>query len=303
VIEYWKKLSLDIKALLLFLFYLFIVVIRVVVEAGFLASFLGYNVLFHHIFWFSTVLFWFMISFRFIVGMKKEYIAYLSISGLVVFIPIIYAWMASGKARMIYMKSNNISKILEYFGLLMYTHPKNHFLFPELLTLLIGVVAISYFYSKSVKKTVLNIFFGFYASMLLGLHLFGVSPNTKAYIPITTGLKNHILLGLIFHGISFLFFLIIIAPEIKERARQLFFRKKLIYTLPLIPLIWTAAIFFLKYRFRSADYFLLLSPTIIFVSGIYVFKEKLVSPGIRFFIYFYATSGILILLPLHRLFK
>lgn len=206
------------KTILLYLFLFAVVLVRIYLETAMFSKryFFSYFVTLHHFCWYMFVFHYFAICSRYILGMKRESVKYFALLSPVIFTPLIHSHFAGVKMSLEYM--NGSFKDVFYSVATLYKfHPKNNFFFIEMVILLIVFIAGSWFISKSVRRTLLNVIIGFYGSMLLaGLHLFGVYPKTKAYFKIHTSLKNHPLLSLIYFSLFIAVFLIYSYPEIKK---------------------------------------------------------------------------------------
>ena len=213
-----KIMSEKTKTILLYLFLFAVVLVRIYLETAMFSKryFFSYFVTLHHFCWYMFVFHYFAICSRYILGMKRESVKYFALLSPVIFTPLIHSHFAGVKMSLEYM--NGSFKDVFYSVATLYKfHPKNNFFFIEMVILLIVFIAGSWFISKSVRRTLLNVIIGFYGSMLLaGLHLFGVYPKTKAYFKIHTSLKNHPLLSLIYFSLFIAVFLIYSYPEIKK---------------------------------------------------------------------------------------
>lgn len=152
-------------------------------------------------------------------------------------------------------------------------HPKNSQFFIEMIILLIIFIAGSWFISKSIRRTLLNVVIGFYgAAMFAGLHLFGIYPRTKAYFKIHTVLKNHQLLALIYLSFAITVFVIYSYPEIKKAFSKEKFKYIVFFVTGICFSILSA-----KYGFEffygkvpeTADKFLMTTPFVILAVSLF----------------------------------
>lgn len=207
------------KEAALFIFFAIVVLARIVLETAVFSkrNYFGYFVTLHHFSWYMFVFFYFCMCARHILGMKVEKIRYLSLLSPVIFVPIIHSLITGKRLALEYLRGD-ISKILFDFLTLYRFNRRNSEFFYEMLILLAVFVIGSWIISKDFRRTLLNVIFGFYGSMVFaGLHLFGVYPRTKAYIRVYTALKNHQLMALIYFSLAMLVFLIYNLPENKKR--------------------------------------------------------------------------------------
>jgi hypothetical protein len=260
-----KIMSEKTKTILLYLVLFAVVLVRIYLETAMFSKryFFSYFVTLHHFCWYMFVFHYFAICSRYILGMKRESVKYFALLSPVIFTPLIHSHFAGVKMSLEYM--NGSFKDVFYSVATLYKfHPKNNFFFIEMVILLIVFIAGSWFISKSVRRTLLNVIIGFYGSMLLaGLHLFGVYPKTKAYFKIHTSLKNHPLLSLIYFSLFIAVFLIYSYPEIKKA----FIRSKKSYLIAIVaaisisvPLTLFGLAHFTGKAPQTADIFLLTIP-------------------------------------------
>ena len=202
-----------------FIFFAVVVFIRIVLETAVFSKkhYFGYFVTLHHFSWYMFVFFYFCMCARHILGMKTEKIRYLALLSPVIFVPIIHSVITGKRLALEYLRGNFSSVVFDFLTLYRFNKRNSEF-FYEMLILLTVFVIGSWFISKDFRRTLLNVIFGFYGSMVLaGLHLFGVYPKTKAYFRIYTSLKNHQLMALIYFSLSMLVLLIYNLPENRKR--------------------------------------------------------------------------------------
>lgn len=262
------------KTILLYSFLFAVIIIRIVLETAYFSQryFFSYFVALHHFCWYLFVFFYFSLCCRYILGMKRESVKYLTLASPVIFIPILSAYLKNEKLQLAYLKGD-IGDVLFNVSTLFKFHERNSEFFPEMVILLMVFIAGSWLISKSVKRTVLNVIFGFYgAAIFAGLHLFGVYPRTKAYFKIHTVLRNHQLLALIYLSFAITVFVIYSYPEIKKA----FSKEKFKYIMFFVTGI-CFSILFSKYMFEffydkvpeTADKFLMTTPFVILAVSLF----------------------------------
>ncbi len=289
------------KTILCFLFFLFVILSRIYLETEIFSrrSFFSYFVVIHHSCWYIFVFYYFSSCNRYILNMSPSKIKYTALLSPVVMIPVIHAAI-SGKNLDLGYLDGNFRQNLYYMATLYWNHPKNGEFFIEMIVLLILFSVGSYVISKSIKKTFLNIFVGFYGCMMLaGLHLFGVAPRTRAYFKINTALKNHQLLSLIYFSLAILFFLVYSYPEIKSYLKSEKIRWLITVSAGVLLSITVNLLFFQKFYRKPpqiSDYLLMIVPYTVFAVGINS-MDKTVSSKFKagkFFPIFFAVVGIAI---------
>lgn len=203
----------------LFIFFAIVVLVRIVLETAVFSrkQYFGYFVTLHHFSWYMFVFFYFCMCCRHILGMKIEKIRYMALLSPVIFIPIIHSVITGKRLALEYLRGNFSSVMFDFVTLYRFNRRNSEF-FYEMLILLAFFIVGSWLISKDFRRTILNVLFGFYGSMIFaGLHLFGVYPRTKAYIRVYTSLKNHQLMALIYFSLAMLVFVIYNLPENKKR--------------------------------------------------------------------------------------
>ncbi len=181
--ERWKRLSLSWKMLLMFFLFEVIAGARVFVEMQILACNNNLMTAVHRLLWYTYVFLFFSVCYRRILGVPFEKIMYLALGGVILFIPPLYAAVSGQEFLMNYLVSRDPIEIARELLTLHYGHPKNYFMFPELLVLLVGTLVLSWYFSRSVPKTLLNTIISFYGAFLTaGLCWFSVEPHHDAVL-------------------------------------------------------------------------------------------------------------------------
>jgi hypothetical protein len=280
----------------LFVFLFLVIFSRVYLETAVFAKkpFFSYFVATHHCAWFTFVFFYFALCARYILGLKPEKIPYLALLSPVIYVPLLHAWITGANLRLQYIRGDFSKALLDILTLYKFSEKNSQFFF-EMLALLVIFAVLSYIVSRSVLRTVLNILVGFYGSMFLaGFQFFGVAPRTKAYFPLNTVFKNHILLSLVYFTAVILAFSICFFPEIKTLVKRDF--KPL--GMALVPgiLIPPTMFDFLEKSLNSADAILLaLTCTTTLFSLIFLQKETNL-PGGRFFPFVFSAFSLVLIL-------
>ena len=280
----------------LFVFLFLVIFSRVYLETEVFAKtpFFSYFVATHHCTWFTFVFFYFALCARYILGLKPEKIPYLALFSPVIFIPILHAWITGTNLKLQYLRGDFSEALFDILTLYKFSEKDSQFFF-EMLALLVIFAVLSYIVSRSVLRTVLNIIVGFYGSMFLaGLQLFGVAPRTKAYFPLHTVFKNHILLSLVYFTAVILAFSICFFPEIKTLVKRNF--KPL--GMALVPGIFTPPIMFNFFEkpLNIADAILLAVTCITTLFSLIFLQKETNLPGGRFFPIVFSVFPLVLIL-------
>jgi hypothetical protein len=202
--------------------------------------------------------------------------------------------ISGSKLKLQYIRGDFSKALFDILTLYKFSEHDSFFFF-EMLAILVIFAVLSYIVSRSVLRTVLNIIVGFYGSMFLaGLQLFGVARRTKAYFPLNTVFKNHILLSLVYFTAVILAFSICFFPEIKELVKRNF--KPL--GIALVPGILAPLVMFYFWQkpLNIADLILLtVTCTTTLFSLIFLQKETNL-PGGRFFPFVFSVFPLVLIL-------
>ena len=254
----------------------------------------------HFLFWYLSVLLWFLIPLKYIVKVPAKIMAFLPFAVIIVFIPMIYSFTSTEYSILQYIHVGDVRELAWHYATLMYFHPENKSLFWELVLLLAGYTSISFYFSHSLLKTTATVIVGFYISMMLfGSHLFGVKGATDACFPLETVLNNHKFLSLIYYSISLFLLTILFAKEINGQLRRKLNKHHMIDGF-LGLLLFYSLTFFLSNRlnfqnFGIVDGLLLLFPTIsAFLFFLSLFKYH--SNSARVIFGAYTFSGLFLLI-------
>jgi len=290
------------KIFLLYIFLFAVVLTRIYLETAMFSRryFFSFFVTIHHFCWYMFVFHYFAMCGRYVLGMKREVVKYFALLSPVIFTPLIHSYFTEKKMNLEYLWGD-LSRVLFNIATLYKFHPKNSFFFVEMVILLIVFITGSWFISKSVRRTFLNVIMGFYGSMILaGLHLFGVYPKTKAYFKIHTSLKNHPLLSLIYFSLFIAVFLIFSYPEIKKaflRSKKSYITAIAAAILISIPAALFGLVYFTGKPPQPADIFLISIPFTALFTGITAMIKNNSTGFVagRFFPFIFSIISVLIL--------
>ena len=283
----------------LFIFLFFVIFSRVFLETAIFAKipYFSYFVATHHSAWFTFVFFYFALCARYILGLKPEKIPYLSLFSPVIFIPLLHALISGSKLKLQYIRGDFSKALFDILTLYKFSEQDSFFFF-EMLALLVIFAVLSYIVSRSVLRTVLNIIVGFYGSMFLaGFQFFGVAPRTKAYFPLNTVFRNHILLSLVYFTAVIIAFSICFFPEIKTLVKRDLKPLGIALTVGIVSAL--AVLFVISFKFKPlniADFILLSVVWTALVISAVSLKKGTNLPGGRFFPMLFASVSLVLIL-------
>ncbi|MBQ3368251.1 hypothetical protein IJG44_05020 [bacterium] len=291
-----NKKYAKIIEILLFIFLFLVIFSRVYLETAIFAKkpFFSYFVATHHCAWFTFVFFYFALCARYILGLKTDRIPYLALLSPVIYVPLIHAKIAETPLKLQYLRGD-FSKIVFDIATFYWFSERDSQFFFEMIALLIAFIALSYFISRSVKRTVLNIVVGFYGSMFLaGIQFFGVAPRTMAVFKIHTVFKNHVFLSLVYFTAVMIAFSICFAPEIKTLVKRDF---KALGIALCAGFFSTIVMFdFLQKQLNIADLILLTVTCSTAVGSAVLLQKETNLPGGRFFPFVFSVFSLVLIL-------
>lgn len=291
-----NKKYAKIIEILLFIFLFLVIFSRVYLETAIFAKkpFFSYFVATHHCAWFTFVFFYFALCARYILGLKTDRIPYLALLSPVIYVPLIHAKIAETPLKLQYLRGD-FSKIVFDIATFYWFSERDSQFFFEMIALLIAFIALSYFISRSVKRTVLNIVVGFYGSMFLaGIQFFGVAPRTMAVFKIHTVFKNHVFLSLVYFTAVMIAFSICFAPEIKTLVKRDF---KALGIALCAGFFSTIVMFdFLQKQLNIADLILLTVTCSTAVGSAVLLQKETNLPGGRFFPFVFSFFSLVLIL-------
>jgi hypothetical protein len=170
----------------------------------------------HRFLWYTSVFLFFAACYRRILRAPFEKLMYLSLGGVILFIPPLYAIIGGYEFRMNYLVSNDPAEIVRELLTLHYGHEKNFLMFPELFTLLVGTAGISWYFSRSVPRTLLNTVVAFYGAFLFaGLCWFSVEESHDAVWRFAAMFRAQQFYALQFLGAIVVLSALLFLPELK----------------------------------------------------------------------------------------
>lgn len=255
---------------------------RIYLELAVFSPRLDYHLFIHHFFWFTSVFLWFAATARYVLKVPVERLHLISWGSPLVLIPVLHAWLTGSPLDLAYLPVDE--DFFFHLLTLNYFHPRNHHQFFTLAPLLIITLTASIALTRSLYRTLLVTLIGFYGSyIVLGLHLFGAAPRSKAFILLPTVFTNQKLLALIYLLVSLVLCVILFIPEIVAILRRGNMRRTAIFAvasvtvgivgasynsypslsvadmvlvgLAFLPLAFLAELVFLRARFGMAYFF------------------------------------------------
>lgn len=218
-----ERPSLHWRMLIFFMVFELFAAGRVFVEMRILADHTSMIVALHRFVWYTYVFLFFAMCYRRILHAPFERLNLLALGGIILFIPPLYAIIGGYEFQLNYLVSNDPVEIARELLTLHYGHEKNFLMFPELLTLFIGTIGISWYFSRSIPKTILNTLLAFYGAFLsAGLCWFSVDPKHDAVFRLTAMFRPQQFYAFQFLSLSLLLIILLLLPEILRTARASF---------------------------------------------------------------------------------
>ncbi len=207
------------KSVCVSVFLLSIILLRVYLELAVFSHRLDYHLFIHHFFWFTSVFLWFVATPRYLLKVPVERLHLIGWGAPLVLIPVLHAWMTGSPLDLAYLPVDE--DFFFHLLTLNYFHPRNHHQFFTLAPLLLITLTAAIALTRSLYRTLGAILIGFYGSyIVLGLHLFGAAPRSKAFILLPTVFTNQKLLAVIYLLVSLVLCVILFIPEITAILRR-----------------------------------------------------------------------------------
>ncbi len=240
----WERIALPWRMLILFGVFELLAAGRVFVEMQILTDNNNPMVAIHRFLWYTYVFLFFAACYRRILRAPFGQLMYLGPGGIILFIPPLYAVLFGHPFKLNYLVSSDPAEIARELLTLHYGHEQNFLMFPELLTLLIATIGISWYFSRSLPKTILNTGVAFYGAFLTaGLCWFSVEPSHDAVFKLTAMFRAQQ-----FYAFQFLSGIVVLSgllflPELKE-----WFRRSVAWRRTIVPaVIFCAVYMFFEY--------------------------------------------------------
>lgn len=287
----YKKIeNSKFKVIILFSFFIFIVFIRIILEilntdiqnSGINkmfeiinGDFLNIYILriMQYFFWYLSIFLLIFSCFKYIVKIDNKKILYFSIFSFILLIPVIYCFATNNPVKLSYLNFGNFFESVKNI-LTLFIFDKHNFPFTiEMIVLLTGVPIISYIFSKSITKSIVNtLSIYFLSGFLCGfVYICPDSYSNLCLIGVKSNLRETFFM---FYWIllSFIFFIIFMFREIKGYLKDntLFSIKKWLLFLFLdfvILFFYRKSLYFFDFVLISLDLF------IVFVISIFIKKH------------------------------
>ncbi len=283
------------RYLIAYLFFLSITTVRFFTEAHFANFGDPQNLIFHHHYWFLFVFFLFLLNFKYILKMPPKRTWWMAFFSPVILIPMLY-FMVFGNTSRIKLNYISIKELDIYFRdifTFMIFSERNQAIAGELIVIVIGISAFSYFISRKVVRSLIMGMSCYLSLMILaGTVLIAPHKPERVLFFVSSGMRVQ-------NFFSFLFFFaalftagILFSEEIKlffkgNRSRQLVFSF-------LFVSFFTGFQFFLK-RPEIADRILMIPHSFLYslFITVVIFVKKEWMLKILLLVHVIVSSGIL----------
>ena len=202
--------------------FLLVVAGRIVVEMWVLGGHLRAPIFTHQLAWFVFVLTWFAASLRRLAGLEGRALALLPLSGVVVFVPIVWALFSGQEFRFEYYHPSSPREALFDMVTLLYFHETNRLMFPELALLLAGALGLAAWSARRAPRALVAAGVAFYGAFFLaGFSTIRVGKSREALWLLDSGLDPHAFYSLQFIAMSLMAGAWLFWPEVRARLREL----------------------------------------------------------------------------------
>ena len=202
-----------------FLIYQLLLTGRVFLELGIVWP----SIFIMQIFWYNSVLMFFVISFKYLLKVKNKDLSVLALGGFLPYIPLVYSALMHHKWHLNFINPISFKEVAFDMITLLAVHEFDWPLFPELLALLIGSFTVALILSGKPFKSFFVALISLYSSFFcLGFSWFAVNPEHPSFSHFTSPLPDHVTYS-IFYG-SFFIILVFIAffREIRHFITNIF---------------------------------------------------------------------------------
>lgn len=170
-----------------FVFYQLIIGIRIFIEMEYLTT----HIFVHQLFWFNSVLAFFFLFFKKLLKVDADRLWVLAGGSFLTFIPIVYSRLKGSIWGLNYIEPVSFSQVCRDLFTLLFRHPYNWPMFPELLALFIISVIAAFFFTRSWFMSIFVPVCALYISFLtLGFAWISVSPEHPALFSFTTSFPH-----------------------------------------------------------------------------------------------------------------
>jgi len=277
---------------------------RVFVEMRILADNTSMIVALHRFLWYTYVFLFFSMCYRRILHAPFEKLNLLALGGVILFIPPFYALLGGHEFRLNYLVSSDPFEIARELLTLHYGHEKNFLMFPELLTLLIGTIGISWYFSRSIPKTILNTVIAFYGAFLsAGLCWFSVDPKHDAVFRLESMFRPQQFYALQFLSLSLIVLAVLLLPEILRSLRDLLSLRGAVAVIAGI-VFWYALFIGVVVPpydrpFTGVDLVAVATPILFLSAAPLLLLSRAVPPAGKLFTGYYAALSLILLFAIH----
>jgi len=262
-----------------------------------------YFLYFHHQFWFYSAFLAYMIFFRYIIGIRSDKIMRFALATPVVWIPILVHFITHNKVMKVnYLQMTDIKTYLLDIATFMMFHHRNYLMAPELITIFVGTLFLSYYISRSVVKSIITTTMS-YLTLTLWLATIFVGPDQfkTPLFKVPSSIQPHLFFTS-YHMINtFILITILFAPEIKRHILPTILTVKTALTTAVIfSLFYLHLIFFVPTLYgktpSTADTIILAIHPLIYSLFVVVLRGKF--RGIQLFMSVITAMSLTIIIPL-----
>lgn len=295
--------SKDMKGFYFYFFAWCVISARIIMEFSVAHMPHRYFLYFHHLFWFYSAFLIYMIFFRYIAGVKADKITQFTLATPIIWTPIlVHILSTSSVMRLNYLLHNDLYTSFLHIVSFMFLHPKNYSMAPELISLFVGTLFVSYYLSRSIIKSILTTVAS-YTTLMLVIATIWIGPDKfKAPIFIFHSIIQPHLFFASYHMINtFMLLFILFAPEIKRYLFPTIFRlKTAITTSALFAIFYGHLIFMVPSLYgktpTTADMLILFIHPLIY--SLFVMAWRTRFWGVRLFMSTITVMSLIVIIPL-----
>jgi hypothetical protein len=141
----------------------------------------------HQLFWFTGVMIWFFVVFKYVLKINIKKLWFFSGGGALTYIPLIYSSLKGERWSLNYVAPESFFQVVRDMATFLFNHPRNWPMFPELVVLFAFTLSVSICLSKNIPKSLLATILAVYGSFFIfGFSWISVDLNHPSLLPLSS---------------------------------------------------------------------------------------------------------------------
>lgn len=241
-----------------FIFFQLLLTGRVLIELGVTLP----SIVVMQLCWYSCVLMFFVISFKYLLKVKNTELSVLALGGFLPYIPMVYSFLMHHEWHLNFINPVSFGQVAFDMLTLLAVHEYDWPLFPELVMLLVSSFAAGVILTakplKSLLAAVVTTYFSFFC---LGFSWFAVNYEHPSFSHFNSGFSDHVTYSLYYFSLLIILFAIAFWKEFVDFIKQIKHCAIAVSSTFAFAVLAEIAIFlFFNEKFYGIDYVLLFLP-------------------------------------------